>query len=124
MLLMIALALAAEASPARSSQECEVLATVAREHLSLGVRLSPPLQPAGPYLPLCDWKALGLKGFATSKDWPRGRLIFHRPTINGSTAGVYFLIIYGVRSGQGDQCRLSRVRSKWHVVSCARRIAL
>jgi hypothetical protein len=124
MSLIIALALAAEAGSARPSQECEILAAVAREHLSLGARLAPPLQPAGPYLPACDWKALGLMGFAASKDWPRGRLIFHRPTINGSTAGVYFLIIYGVRSGQGDQCRLSRVRSKWHVESCARRIAL
>jgi hypothetical protein len=124
MTLLLALALAAPAHPATALTECEVLAAVGRDYLALDRQLAPPLQPAGDYRPACGWKRLGLKGFAIEQDWPNGRTIFHRPKINGSTASVTFLIVYGRTSGQGTQCQLARRKRQWHVTSCTRRLAI
>ena len=122
---LVALALAAvQAHPASAALECEVLAAVGRDYLALDKQLAPPLQSAGTYRPSCAWKKLGLKGFATQPDWPQGRTVFHRPEINGSTASVYFLIVYGRTSGQGTHCRLARRQRQWHVTSCTRRLAI
>jgi hypothetical protein len=101
-----------------------LLAAVCRDDLALDRKLSPQLQPAGVYRPACGWKRLGLKGFAIEQDWPNGRTIFHRPKINGSTASVTFLIVYGRTSGQGTQCQLVRRQRRWHVTSCTRRLAI
>ena len=125
MTLLVALALATvQAQPASAPLECEVLAALGRDYLALDKQLAPPLQPAGTYRPTCSWKKLGLKGFASEPDWPNGRTIFHRPTINGSTASVYFLIVYGRTSGQGTHCQLARRQQQWHVTSCTRRFAI
>src|SRR4051812_16591233 len=124
MTLILALALSVDVAPASSAQECKVLAAIGQQELSLGNQLAPPLEPAGSYLPICNWHALGLKGFATAKDRSGSRLILHRPKITGSKASVHFVVIYGVRSGHGSECELTMKAGKWHVTSCTRRIAL
>lgn len=115
----------ASASAPISYEECEVVAVIAREELSLDKKVGPPLRPGlGAYLPKCDWRLLTLKGFAEPTDWSAGRLIIEQPKIRGRSAQVRYTVIYGPRSGGVYDCRLSKPNFHWKLIRCDRRIAI
>jgi hypothetical protein len=123
-MLLYSLLFLAAAAPSPAAEECRILAAVALDELSLGTKVAPPLQPAGAYAPNCAWRSLDLKGVARPRDWPRGRLIFHRPEIHGRTASVRYTVVYGPRTGGGYDCALVKRHGHWRVTACNQRIAM
>lgn len=122
--LMAYIGLAANTGPEEPvSDECIVLATVARDFLGFGSEESPPIAPYGDYLPECPWQTLGVDVESGRGDQRRG-LAFHPPIFQGDSASVDVLVIYAPRVGEGWRCGFARNEQKWQLMQCARTRAL
>lgn len=105
------------------SDECIVVATVARDFLGFGSEQSPPLAPFGSYIPDCPWNELGVEVASGRGDQRRG-MVFHPPVFDGDGATVEVLVIYAPRMGASWRCGFARNEGKWQLMQCARTRAL
>lgn len=111
------------------SNDCAVLAAIAKEHYRFGPDNPPPplkgLGDAG-WRPQCNWAAHGLSftdyndGQAATSD-PRTRLkwvAFQKPVYDGNGATVQTEIMHGPLAGMGYECRLHSGIAGWTVGEC------
>jgi hypothetical protein len=111
------------------SNDCAVIAAVAKEHYKFGPDNSPPpvkgLGDAGWRLQ-CDWSAYGLlfsdyNDAAANASDPRERLkwvSFQKPVYDGKGAVVQTEIMHGPLAGMGYECRLHSGIAGWTVGEC------
>lgn len=102
------------------SDACAVIGAVTQELYDFDGRAAPPLRSSGNYLPDCPWAAMGLAFEAESTDRPTRWLSFGRPRITGDEAVIRTGVMRARLSGQGMECRLSRIEGVWRVRQCRR----
>ena len=112
-----------------SSNDCAVIAAVAKEHYKFGPdNPAPPLKGLGDagWRPQCNWSKHGLS-FADYNDAaanqadPRQRLkwvTFQKPVYDGNGATVQTEIMHGPLAGMGYECRLHSGIAGWTVGEC------
>ena len=112
-----------------SSNDCAVIAAVAKEHYKFGPDNPPPplkgLGDAG-WRPQCDWRAHGLafedyNDTAANQADPRARLkwvSFQMPVYDGNGATLQTEIMHGPLAGMGYECRLHSGIAGWTVGEC------
>jgi hypothetical protein len=110
------------------SNDCAVIAAIAKEHYKFGPEnLPPPLKPGGDegWTPGCDFSAQGF----TFTDYvqpmpgadPRQSLkwvAFQKPVYDGNGAVVLTEIMHGPLAGMGYECRMHSGFAGWTVGEC------
>ncbi len=110
------------------SNDCAVIAAVAKEHYRFGPdNPPPPLKAAGEpaWAPVCDFDSLGIafKAYSAPPDGsdPRSTMkwvAFHKPAYDGQGATVATEIVHGPLAGIGYECRLHSGIAGWTVGEC------
>lgn len=101
-------------TPWADSEDCAVIAAVAKEHYRFNASDNPPLpiRFEGDYAPRCQWSRYGLAFEAYDPDRPgdpRARMrwvSFARPVYDGGDAVVETGIMHGPLAGMGYECRV------------------
>lgn len=110
------------------SNDCAVIAAIAKEHFRFGPENPPPPLKAGTedgWKPACDFSGQGFTftdyvEAPTGSD-PRARLkwvAFGRPAYDGNGAVVKTEIMHGPLAGMGYECRLHSGIAGWTVGEC------
>lgn len=110
------------------SNDCAVIAAIAKEHYKFGAdNPPPPLKPAGDdnWKPECDFSAQGFSFTdyvqpAPGAD-PRQSLkwvAFQKPRYDGNGAVVQTEIMHGPLAGMGYECRMHSGFAGWTVGEC------
>ena len=113
-------------TPSADSDDCGVIAAVAREHYRFNTTDNPPLpiRFEGDYAPRCQWSRYGLAFEAYDPDRPgdpreRVRWVsFARPAYDGRGAVIETGIMHGPLAGMGYECRLHSGVAGWTVGEC------
>ncbi len=118
-----------QASAEVNSNDCAVLAAIAKDHYKFGPdNPPPPLKGLGDsgWRPACNWAVHGLSfadysDVAQNSDNPRARLrwvAFHQPRYDGNGAIVGTEIMHGPLAGMGYECRMHSGFAGWTVGEC------
>ena len=110
-------------TPHADSDDCAVIAAVAKEHYRFNTTDNPPLpiRFEGDYAPRCQWSRYGLAFEAYDPDAagdPRERVrwvSFARPVYDGRGAVIETGIMHGPLAGMGYECRVISGFAGWTV---------
>jgi len=113
-------------TPSADSDDCAVIAAVAKEHYRFNSTDNRPLpiRFEGDYAPRCQWSRYGLAFEAYDPDAPgdpreRVRWVsFARPTYDGRGAVIETGIMHGPLAGMGYECRVHSGFAGWTVGEC------
>ena len=110
------------------SNDCAVIAAIAKEHYKFGPENPPPpLKPAGDegWTPRCDFSAHGFTFTDYAQPMPGADprqslkwVAFQRPAYDGTGARVLTEIMHGPLAGIGYECRLHSGFAGWTVGEC------
>lgn len=114
--------------PAPMSNDCAVIAAIAREHYKFGPdNPPPPLRGAGDeaWAPRCNFESLGYTFTAYVDPAPNADprvhmkwVSFHQPVYDGRGAVVQTEIVHGPLAGIGYECRVHSGIAGWTVGEC------
>ena len=112
--------------PSADSDDCAVIAAVAKEHYRFNSTDNRPLpiRFEGDYAPRCQWSRYGLAFQPYDPDAPgdpreRVRWVsFARPTYDGRGAVIETGIMHGPLAGMGYECRVHSGFAGWTVGEC------
>lgn len=113
-------------TPWADSEDCAVIAAVAKEHYRFNDSDNPPLpiRFEGDYAPRCQWSRYGLAFQPYDPDAPgdpreRVRWVsFARPSYDGRGAVIETGIMHGPLAGMGYECRVHSGVAGWTVGEC------
>jgi hypothetical protein len=113
-------------TPWADSEDCAVIAAVAKEHYRFNATDNPPppIRFDGDYAPRCQWSRYGLAFEAWDPDRPgdpreRERWVsFARPVYDGRGALLETSIMHGPWAGMGYECRVHSGFAGWTVGEC------
>lgn len=110
------------------SNDCAVIATIAKEHYKFGAENpAPPLKPGGDegWTPRCDFSGQGFIFTDYVQPMPDADprqslkwVSFLKPTYDGTGARVLTEIMHGPLAGIGYECRLHSGFAGWTVGEC------
>ncbi len=110
------------------TNDCAVIAAIAKEHYKFGPENAPPpLKPAGDegWAPRCDFSAHGFIFTDYVQPMPGADprqslkwVAFHKPAYEGGGARVLTEIMHGPLAGIGYECRLLSGFAGWTVGEC------
>jgi hypothetical protein len=110
------------------SNDCAVIAAIAKEHYKFGPENPPPpLKPAGDegWAPRCDFSAQGFAFTEYAQPMPGADprqslkwVAFQKPVYDGAGARVLTEIMHGPLAGIGYECRLHSGFAGWTVGEC------
>lgn len=114
--------------PAPMSNDCGVIAAIAKEHYKFGSdNPPPPLRGAGDeaWTPKCNFESLGFSFAAYADPAPDSDprvhmkwVSFHQPVYDGRGALVQTEIVHGPLAGMGYECRVHSGIAEWTVGEC------
>lgn len=112
--------------PQGVSDDCAVIAAVAKEHYRFNDtdNRPPPIRFEDGYAPRCDWRRHGLAFEPYDPDRPgdpreRVRWVsFDRPSYDSSGAMIRTGIMHGPLAGMGYECRVRSGFAGWTVGEC------
>ena len=107
-------------TPSADSEDCAVIAAIAREHYRFNStdNRPQPLRFEGDYAPRCEWRRYGLAFETYDPDAPGERehwVSFARPVYDGRGAVVETTTMGGHWSGVGYECRVISGFAGWTV---------
>lgn len=113
-------------TPHADSDDCAVIAAVAKEHYRFNTTDNPPppIRFEGDYAPRCQWSRYGLTFEPHDPDRPgdpreRMRWVsFARPSYDGRGAVIETGIMHGPLAGRGYECRVHSGFAGWTVGEC------
>lgn len=114
--------------PAPMSNDCAVIAAIAKEHYKFGSgNPPPPLRGAGDeaWTPRCNFESQGFSFTAYADPAPDSDprvhmrwVSFHQPVYDGRGAIVQTEIVHGPLAGMGYECRVHSGIAGWTVGEC------
>ena len=115
-------------NPAPMSNDCAVIAAIAKEHYKFSSdNPPPPLRGAGDeaWTPRCNFESLGFTFTAYVDPAPDSDprvhmrwVSFHQPVYDGRGAVVQTEIVHGPLAGMGYECRVHSGIAGWTVGEC------